>query len=120
MELRGAGQASRQVNNVCTPASFPADKMIVVEVLTPGGNWSSYPPHKHDEQREDEVELEEIYYFEVAGAATASATSGSTAPARTARSTCSPRSAPATWCWSPTATTGRRWPPPATTSTTST
>jgi 5-deoxy-glucuronate isomerase len=41
--------------------------MIVVEVLTPGGNWSSYPPHKHDEQRENEVELEEIYYFEVAG-----------------------------------------------------
>ena len=68
VELRGAGQASRQVNNVCTPASFPADKMIVVEVLTPGGNWSSYPPHKHDEQREGEVELEEVYYFEVAGA----------------------------------------------------
>jgi 5-deoxy-glucuronate isomerase len=35
-------------------------------VLTPGGNWSSYPPHKHDEQRDDESELEEIYYFEVA------------------------------------------------------
>jgi 5-deoxy-glucuronate isomerase len=67
VELRGAGQASRQVNNVCTPASFPADKMIVVEVLTPGGNWSSYPPHKHDEQREGEVQLEEIYYFEIAG-----------------------------------------------------
>jgi 5-deoxy-glucuronate isomerase len=67
VELRGAGQASRQVNNFCTPASFPADKMIVVEVLTPGGNWSSYPPHKHDEQRADEVELEEIYYFEVKG-----------------------------------------------------
>ena len=67
VELRGAGQASRQVNNVCTPSSFPADKMIVVEVLTPGGNWSSYPPHKHDEQRADEVELEEIYYFEVDG-----------------------------------------------------
>ena len=69
VELRGAGQASRQVNNVCTPDTFPADKMIVVEVLTPGGNWSSYPPHKHDEQREDEVELEEIYYFEIAGEA---------------------------------------------------
>ena len=67
VELRGAGQASRQVNNVCTPATFPADKMIVVEVLTPGGNWSSYPPHKHDEQRADEVELEEVYYFEVNG-----------------------------------------------------
>jgi 5-deoxy-glucuronate isomerase len=65
VELRGAGQSSRQVNNVCTPDSFPADKLIVVEVLTPGGNWSSYPPHKHDEQREGEVQLEEIYYFEV-------------------------------------------------------
>jgi 5-deoxy-glucuronate isomerase len=67
VELRGAGQASRQVNNLCTPASFPADKLMVVEVLTPGGNWSSYPPHKHDTQRADEVELEEIYYFEVDG-----------------------------------------------------
>jgi 5-deoxy-glucuronate isomerase len=67
VELRGAGQASRQVNNVCTPESFPADKLLVVEVLTPGGNWSSYPPHKHDEQREGEVQLEEIYYFEIAG-----------------------------------------------------
>jgi 5-deoxy-glucuronate isomerase len=67
VELRGAGRASRQVNNVCTPDSFPADKMIVVEVLTPGGNWSSYPPHKHDQQREGEVQLEEIYYFEIAG-----------------------------------------------------
>ena len=65
VELRGAGQASRQVNNVCTPDWFPADKLIAVEVLTPGGNWSSYPPHKHDERREDELELEEIYYFEI-------------------------------------------------------
>jgi 5-deoxy-glucuronate isomerase len=67
VELRGAGQASRQVNNLCTPDTFPADRLIVVEVLTPGGNWSSYPPHKHDERREGEVILEEIYYFEVAG-----------------------------------------------------
>jgi 5-deoxy-glucuronate isomerase len=68
VELRGAGQSSRQVNNLCTPASFPADKLIAVEVLTPGGNWSSYPPHKHDQQRPGEVQLEEIYYFEIAGA----------------------------------------------------
>ena len=65
VELRGAGPASRQVNNFCAPEAFPADKLIAVEVLTPGGNWSSYPPHKHDEQRPDEVALEEIYYFEV-------------------------------------------------------
>jgi 5-deoxy-glucuronate isomerase len=65
VELRGAGQASRQVNNFCTPSTFEADKMIAVEVLTPGSNWSSYPPHKHDEDRENESQLEEVYYFEV-------------------------------------------------------
>jgi 5-deoxy-glucuronate isomerase len=67
VELRGAGQASRQVNNFCTPDAFETDKLIACEVLTPGGNWSSYPPHKHDQQRDGESELEEIYYFEVAG-----------------------------------------------------
>ena len=66
VELRGAGQASRQVNNFCSPDVFEADKLIAVEVLTPGGNWSSYPPHKHDERRANEEALEEIYYFEVA------------------------------------------------------
>jgi 5-deoxy-glucuronate isomerase len=66
VELRGAGVASRQVNNFCTPQTFAADRMIAVEVLTPGGNWSSYPPHKHDEDSGDESQLEEIYYFEVA------------------------------------------------------
>jgi 5-deoxy-glucuronate isomerase len=66
VELRGAGTASRQVNNFCSP-DFPADRMIAVEVLTPGGNWSSYPPHKHDEEIPgEETALEEIYYFEVA------------------------------------------------------
>ena len=66
VELRGAGVASRQVNNFCTPATFDADLMIAVEVLTPAGNWSSYPPHKHDEEGPDESALEEVYYFEVA------------------------------------------------------
>jgi 5-deoxy-glucuronate isomerase len=65
VELRGAGQASRQVNNFCTPQAFEADKLIAVEVLTPGANWSSWPPHKHDEEREGESRLEEVYYFEV-------------------------------------------------------
>jgi 5-deoxy-glucuronate isomerase len=69
VELRGAGSCSRQVNNFCTPESFPADRLIACEVLTPAGNWSSYPPHKHDEQRQGEAELEEIYYFEVASGA---------------------------------------------------
>jgi 5-deoxy-glucuronate isomerase len=69
VELRGAGQASRQVNNFCSPEAFECDKLIAVEVLTPGGNWSSYPPHKHDEAGQGEVELEEIYYFETSGLA---------------------------------------------------
>jgi 5-deoxy-glucuronate isomerase len=67
VELRGAGAASRQVNNFCTPDAFEAEALIACEVLTPGGNWSSYPPHKHDEASATESELEEIYYFEVAG-----------------------------------------------------
>jgi 5-deoxy-glucuronate isomerase len=67
VELRGAGRASRQVNNFCAPDAFEADRLIAVEVLTPAGNWSSYPPHKHDEERPGvETALEEIYYFEVA------------------------------------------------------
>jgi 5-deoxy-glucuronate isomerase len=67
VELRGAGQASRQVNNFCSPEAFAADRLIAVEVLTPGGNWSSYPPHKHDEEVPGvETPLEEIYYYEVA------------------------------------------------------
>ena len=66
VELRGAGRASRQVNNFCTPEVFDADRLIACEVLTPAGNWSSYPPHKHDEQRPGESVLEEIYYYEVA------------------------------------------------------
>ncbi len=63
---RGRARARRQVNNFCTPDTFEADRLIACEVLTPGGNWSSYPPHKHDEEREGETALEEIYYFEVA------------------------------------------------------
>ncbi|MFK0288588.1 5-deoxy-glucuronate isomerase [Streptomyces sp. NPDC090499] len=68
VELRGAGACSRQVNNYCLPGAFDAEQLLVCEVLTPGGNWSSYPPHKHDEARPGvESELEEIYYFQVAG-----------------------------------------------------
>jgi len=66
VELRGAGNCSRQVNNFCTPESFEADRLIACEVITPSGNWSSYPPHKHDEERDGETPLEEIYYFEIA------------------------------------------------------
>ena len=70
VELRGAGVASREVRNFGTPGVLEADSIIACEVLTPGGNWSSYPPHKHDEERPGvETELEEIYYFEVATSA---------------------------------------------------
>ena len=63
VEVRGAGNATRQINNMIQPG-FPAERILVVEVLTPGGNWSSYPPHKHDEDRPpDEVVLEEVYYY---------------------------------------------------------
>jgi 5-deoxy-glucuronate isomerase len=71
VELRGAGQASRQINNFCGPDVTIADRLIAVEVLTPAANWSSYPPHKHDEERPGvETALEEIYYFEVAASPT--------------------------------------------------
>lgn len=66
VELRGSGNCSRQVNNFAAADTFACDRLIAVEVLTPGGNWSSYPPHKHDEHRPGaESVLEEIYYFEV-------------------------------------------------------
>jgi 5-deoxy-glucuronate isomerase len=65
-ELRGAGNCSRRVSNFCMPGTFPADRLIACEVITPAGNWSSYPPHKHDEDRPGESVLEEIYYFEIA------------------------------------------------------
>jgi 5-deoxy-glucuronate isomerase len=66
IELRGAGQSSRQVRNFGTPGALDAVKIIACEVITPAGNWSSYPAHKHDEASETESELEEIYYFEIA------------------------------------------------------
>ena len=66
IELRGAGASSREVRNFARPDRFDADRLIAVEVLSPGGNWGSYPPHKHDENRPDETELEEIYYYVVA------------------------------------------------------
>ncbi|WP_308797311.1 5-deoxy-glucuronate isomerase [Agromyces silvae] len=64
VELRGAGRASRQVQNVGTPGVVDAARLIVCEVLTPAGNWSSFPAHKHDEDLPGvESQLEEIYWF---------------------------------------------------------
>ncbi len=69
VELRGTGTCSRQVNNFAAAGVLDCDRLIAVEVVTPGGNWSSYPPHKHDEDRPgQESRLEEIYYFEIAAA----------------------------------------------------
>jgi 5-deoxy-glucuronate isomerase len=63
VEVRGAGNATRQISNMIQPG-FPAERLLVVEVLTPAGNWSSYPPHKHDEERlPGEARLEEVYYY---------------------------------------------------------
>ena len=70
VEARGAGNCSRRVVNYCMPGTFEAERLMVCEVVTPGGNWSSYPPHKHDEELLDETELEEIYYFEVGSSPT--------------------------------------------------
>ena len=66
VEIRGAGACSRRVNNFGTPDVLEADRLIACEVFTPAGNWSSFPPHKHDTERPGESVLEEIYYFEVA------------------------------------------------------
>jgi 5-deoxy-glucuronate isomerase len=65
LEIRGGGNATRQINHIIKP-DFPADRLLIVEVYTPGGNWSSYPPHKHDVHNPPaEVDLEEIYYYRV-------------------------------------------------------
>ncbi|GAA4409170.1 5-deoxy-glucuronate isomerase [Fodinibacter luteus] len=65
VELRGAGPASREVRNMGLPDTLDADSLLVCEVVTPAGNWSSWPPHKHDEERPgEETALEEIYYVE--------------------------------------------------------
>ncbi len=69
VELRGGGASSRQVHNFGTPQALDAARFIVCEVITPAENWSSYPPHKHDEHVPGhESRLEEIYYFESAPA----------------------------------------------------
>ncbi|HTE54489.1 MAG TPA: 5-deoxy-glucuronate isomerase [Kofleriaceae bacterium] len=71
VEIRGAGSNSRQINGILPPG-FPCDRLVCVEVFTPAGNWSSYPPHKHDQHRTApdgalvEADLEEIYFYRMA------------------------------------------------------
>ena len=69
VEVRGAGQATRSISNFASPESWShADKLMCVEVYTPDGNWSSYPPHKHDDSPECPVNNEELYYFRIGAA----------------------------------------------------
>lgn len=70
IEIRGGGNATRQINGI-VPPGFDCKRLIIVEVYTPSGNWSSYPPHKHDVHRVDETgqileaDLEEIYFYKI-------------------------------------------------------
>jgi 5-deoxy-glucuronate isomerase len=65
VEIRGGGNATRQINHMIRP-DFPAHRLLICEVYTPSGNWSSYPPHKHDVHNPPgEVDLEEIYYYRI-------------------------------------------------------
>lgn len=70
IELRGGENASRQINGILPPG-FPCQRIVAVEVYTPGGNWSSYPPHKHDVHRTGptgallEADLEEFYFYKL-------------------------------------------------------
>jgi 5-deoxy-glucuronate isomerase len=67
-EVRGGGNATRQIIDILPPAA-EADRLLVCEVLTPAGNWSSYPPHKHDQHKPPvEADLEETYYYRFRGA----------------------------------------------------
>jgi len=68
VEIRGGGYATRQIHSILPPG-FPCHRLVCVEVYTPPGSWSSYPPHKHDEHRVGpdgtllEADLEEIYFY---------------------------------------------------------
>ena len=70
IEIRGGGNATRQINKMIPPG-FACSRIVVVEVYTPSGNWSSFPPHKHDQHRLDEqgnlieADLEEIYFYKI-------------------------------------------------------
>ncbi len=70
VEIRGGDNVTRQINNIIPPG-FGCQRLVVVEVYTPSGGWSSYPPHKHDVHKVDatgtvvEADLEEIYYYKI-------------------------------------------------------
>lgn len=70
IEIRGGANATRQINGILPPG-FDCHRLVCVEVYTPSGNWSSYPPHKHDVHTEAddgtvlEADLEEIYFYKI-------------------------------------------------------
>ena len=70
ISVRGGDNVSRQINDLLPPDS-PVQRLVLVEVYTPGGNWSSYPPHKHDVHIEGEsgqlieADLEEVYFYKL-------------------------------------------------------
>ena len=70
VSVRGGDNVSRQINDLLPPGS-PVHRLVLVEVYTPSGNWSSYPPHKHDVHIEDEAgnlieaDLEEVYFYKL-------------------------------------------------------
>lgn len=70
IEIRGGGNATRQINKMLPPG-FDCSRLVAVEVYTPAGNWSSYPPHKHDQHITAadghllEADLEEIYFYKI-------------------------------------------------------
>ena len=69
VEIRGGDNATRQINSIIPPG-FDCQRLVVVEVYTPGGSWSSYPPHKHDIHKLNpdgslrEADLEEVYFYQ--------------------------------------------------------
>ena len=70
ISIRGGDNVSRQINDLLPPGS-PVHRLVLVEVYTPSGNWSSYPGHKHDVHRVDEAgklieaDLEEVYFYKI-------------------------------------------------------
>ena len=70
VSIRGGDNVSRQINDLLPPGS-PVHRIVLVEVYTPSGNWSSYPPHKHDVHIENEsgevveADLEEVYFYHI-------------------------------------------------------
>jgi 5-deoxy-glucuronate isomerase len=66
LETRGQGSNTRHVRNILPDTAPHAESLLVVEVITPGGNWSSYPPHRHDRDNVPaETLLEETYYHRI-------------------------------------------------------